>query len=325
MRTYLLFIYLSTLVFCFACNRAAKESSETPASQFWTAENSPEKVSRKIIDDLLSRKKYMMYEVRDVKAVHYAEVATAYGAAEISGYLGDTATIKKLVERYMGVIEDSIPNTANHVDANVYGVLPLELYKRTGNEIFYRQGMELANGQWNDTISGGLTSQTRLWIDDIWMVGSLQVQAYRVTNDPVYLNRAAREIDFYLEELQQPNGLFFHGQEAHFFWGRGNGWVASGLAELLTELPKDNPYYPAIVSGYKKMMDALLQYQSEDGMWRQLIDHKEAWEESSSTAMFGYSMSVGVKERVFYPKKSLNLPVKKRGLRSLNISTMKAS
>lgn len=44
------------------------------------------------------------------------------------------------------------------------------------------------------------------------------------------------------------------------------------------------------------MMDALLRYQAEDGMWRQLIDQPEAWKETSSTAMFGYAMAVGVRK-----------------------------
>jgi unsaturated rhamnogalacturonyl hydrolase len=42
-------------------------------------------------------------------------------------------------------------------------------------------------------------------------------------------------------------------------------------------------------------MSALLKYQAKDGMWRQLIDHDESWEESSSSAMFTFAMITGVK------------------------------
>ncbi|MFC1484225.1 glycoside hydrolase family 88 protein [Candidatus Neomarinimicrobiota bacterium] len=78
--------------------------------------------------------------------------------------------------------------------------------------------------------------------------------------------------------------------------GRGNGWVAAGLAELLSELPATNPYYSSILDGYRKMMQALLRYQADDGMWRQLIDHPESWKETSASAMFGYALSVGVRQ-----------------------------
>jgi rhamnogalacturonyl hydrolase YesR len=43
------------------------------------------------------------------------------------------------------------------------------------------------------------------------------------------------------------------------------------------------------------MMAALLKYQAPDGMWRQLIDHDEAWEESSSSGMFTFALITGVK------------------------------
>jgi rhamnogalacturonyl hydrolase YesR len=37
------------------------------------------------------------------------------------------------------------------------------------------------------------------------------------------------------------------------------------------------------MAGYKLMMAALLKYQGADGMWRQLIDHDEAWPEILSS------------------------------------------
>ena len=38
------------------------------------------------------------------------------------------------------------------------------------------------------------------------------------------------------------------------------------------------------MKGYTLMMAALLKFQGKDGMWHQLIDHHEAWPETSSTA-----------------------------------------
>ena len=54
-----------------------------------------------------------------------------------------------------------------------------------------------------------------------------------------------------------------------------------GMAEILRVLPDDNPHRERITEGYLKMMDALLKYQEKDGMWRQLIDDKESWKETS--------------------------------------------
>jgi rhamnogalacturonyl hydrolase YesR len=198
----------------------------------------------------------------------------------------------------MRVIDDEIEITADHVDVNVYGILALELYMQTRDSRFFDQGIHLADIQWEGPLPDGLSSQTRYWVDDMWMIGSLQVQAYRATGQTVYLDRAALEIDAYLGKLQRPNGLFHHGEGAPFFWGRGNGWAAAGLAELLSELPESDPHYSPILAGYTKMMDTLLLHQAQDGMWRQLIDKEEAWKETSCTAMFGYAMSVGVRRGI---------------------------
>lgn len=265
---------------------------------FWDETQSPETVGRKIIDDIFTRDEFMMYVTPTVTAVHYAEVCTGFGAARLAGLLNDATVLDKLSARYMHVIDKKIDNTANHVDVNVYGILPLELYLQTKNDIFFQQGMALADSQWADPLPDGLTRQTRYWVDDILMVGSLQIQAYRATGNPVYLERAALALDSYVQTLQQPNGLFFHGPNAPFYWGRGNGWAAAGMAELLSELPEDNSHYASIFTRYRKMMGILLQYQCEDGMWRQLVDNEKAWKETSGTAMFGYALAVGVREGI---------------------------
>ena len=134
-----------------------------------------------------------------------------------------------------------------------------------------------------------------MWIDDMFMITADQSQAYRATGDKKYLDHAAKEMVVYLDSLQRPNGLFYHAPDVPFFWGRGNGWVAAGMSELLRSLPADNPYRPRIMKGYKSMMASLLQYQASDGMWRQLIDDTASWPETSCTGMFTYAMITGVK------------------------------
>jgi rhamnogalacturonyl hydrolase YesR len=141
-----------------------------------------------------------------------------------------------------------------------------------------------------------LSPQTRFWIDDMYMITALQAQAFRATGDPTYIDRAAREMAAYLDKLQQPNGLFYHAPDVPFFWGRGNGWVAAGMAELLRSLPPHHPKRARIMAGYRKMMATLLQYQGENGLWRQLLDRPEAWPETSCTGMFTFAFVTGVRQ-----------------------------
>jgi unsaturated rhamnogalacturonyl hydrolase len=288
-------------LFCLGVFDASGQEKDSLISA--AKDRSPAAIGKLITNDLLSRKEIFMYPADMLTAVHYAEACTGFGAARLAGLLKDTTTPRKLADRYLTIIENGPENSANHVDANVYGILPLEIYKQTGDKRFLEQGLHLADVQWIDPLPDGTTKQTRYWIDDVYMIASLQTQAYCVTGNIVYLERAALEVNKYIERLQQPNGLFFHGENAHFYWGRGNGWVAAGLAELLSVLPKTNQYYKSILSGYRKMMNTLLQYQSKEGMWKQLIDHEEAWLETSSSAMFGYAMTVGVKKGLLSKKK----------------------
>ena len=99
-------------------------------------------------------------------------------------------------------------------------------------------------------VERGLSWETRYWIDDMFMITSCRCRL-RATGDTKYLDRAALEMTAYLDKLQQPNGLFYHSPDAPFFWGRGNGWVAAGMAELLRSLPANHPRRARIMAGYQ--------------------------------------------------------------------------
>ena len=129
----------------------------------------------------------------------------------------------------------------------------------------------------------------------MYMIPLLQVQAFRASGDAKYLDRAALTMAAYFDRMQESNGLFHHGTDARFFWGRGNGWMAAGSAELLRSLPEIHPQHAQILAGYRKLMAGLLATQSDTGMWRQLLDQPAAWPETSATAMFTFGMITGVK------------------------------
>lgn len=251
-------------------------------------------VATKVSKHLLSSPKYMMYETDFLHAVHYAEVCAAYGAIRYAVLASDSVLLTQLADRYEQLRDDSIAWQDHHVDGNVYGILPFQLYQQTQDSLHLKHGLFMADQQWKNPLPSGLTHQTRYWIDDVFMVAALQVEAYKATNSSKYLDRAAQFCAHYIDSLQQENGLFFHGADAPIHWGRGNGWMAVGIAAVLSDLPKIHPQYPSIANAYIKMMSSLLDYQKTNGLWNQVIDMDSAWPESSCTAMFAYSMIVGI-------------------------------
>lgn len=181
-----------------------------------------------------------------------------------------------------------------HVDSNVFGIVPFELYMQTKDESYLPLALDLANDEYKSDRADGLSDYTRFWVDDMWMVGALQIQAYRATGDEVYADRAVNQLLAYCEALQEDNGLFHHSPEAPHFWGRGNGWVAASMAFALLETPPDHPRRDELLEAYKLMMASLLELQGDNGMWHQLLDAPESYPETSCTGMFLYAMASGV-------------------------------
>jgi unsaturated rhamnogalacturonyl hydrolase len=268
-----------------------------------------------------------MHSQYNGKSIHYAEVCTWYGSLRFAEVTKNKELIEKLRVRFepFFTTERSYLPIMNHVDLNMFGCLPLELYKVTKDKKYFDMGMPYADTQWTlpdnasneekEWMAKGFTFQTRLWIDDMFMITIIQSQAYRTTGDRKYIDRAAREMVMYLDKLQRPNGLFYHAPDVPFYWGRGNGWMAAGMAELLSSLPDDNPDKPGILKGYRLMMKSLLEFQSESGMWNQLINESDCWPESSGTAMFTYAMIVGVKNG--WLDKDIYAPVARKAWLSL--------
>jgi len=283
--------------------------------KFLEGKYDPVLIGEKIVENLLQRD-YMIYINR---GLHYSEAGTAVGALRCARSTQRKDLIEKIIARYEPLLYDTsiLVCRRPHVDLSVIGIVPLEIYLVTGNEDFLKQGLTFADYQWDTLETHGLTHEARFWIDDMYMVGMLQIQTYRATGKNIYAERAAKFLSVYIDSLQQTNGLFFHGGVSHYFWGRGNGWVASAMAEVLSSLPKENEYYYIILKGYRKMMSALLQYQTENGMWRQIIDYPYSWTESSCTAMFAYAMAVGI-DKGLLPKKKYLKAVKKAWIALVN-------
>jgi unsaturated rhamnogalacturonyl hydrolase len=265
----------------------------------WPAGTSPAEVGRRVAENFLPRQ--FRYETNPQKAsigIIYPEVITWYGALTVAQLTGDTNLTARLIQKFEPLLSEPGSkriNQSSHVDFRVFGIVPLEIYLQTKDERCLKLGVGLAEAQWAKTTPDGITTEARYWIDDMYMIPAVQAQAFRATGEVKYLDRAALAMTVYFDRLQQTNGLFFHGTNAPFYWGRGNGWMAAGAAELLRSLPEKHPQRAHILAGYRKMMAALLATQDQDGLWHQLIDKPGSWPETSGSAMFAFAFVTGVK------------------------------
>lgn len=199
------------------------------------------------------------------------------------------------------------------MDYNVVGAVPLTIARLTGDEEARKVGLALAEFQWSEPTAEtkivadyatldecrarwreGYSGETRLWIDDMYMMGLLQTEAYRLTGDVRYVRRIAKEMCLYLDELQLPDGLFNHAADLPIAWGRGAGWMAAAMPIVLSCMKPGDEHYDRILAGYRLMMDRLLACQRKDGLWGQIADDPESWGETSGSAMFAYGIAAGV-------------------------------
>lgn len=242
------------------------------------------------------------------KWISYPETFNWAGALKYAAWKNDKELLKLLQDRFekLFTTEKQLLPIKNHVDLNMFGSLPLEFYQVTRDKRYLDLGLPYADTQWEvpadakpqekDWAKKGYSWQTRLWIDDMYMITIVQTQAYKVTGDLKYIDRAAKEMVLYLNELQRPNGLFYHAPDVPFYWGRGDGWMAAGMTELLRNMPVDHKDHSRILEGYHTMMKSLKSFQTPQGMWNQLIDDPDCWAETSGSAMFTYAFITGVKK-----------------------------
>ncbi len=304
MKTISLFIILLSAISC------VNNKTENYDLTVWPESKSPDKIGLRIAEDFL-KSPHTLFGDRDTTKkpdhITYPDVCTWLGGMWFAEITQNEDLFGRFEKRFVTLLEEEsyLLPVPNHVDNNVFGAIPLELYMKTKQQRYLDLGLKYADAQWTlpENASAeeklrsdnGYSWQTRLWIDDMFMITAVQAQAYRATGNEKYIERAAREMILYLDKIQLENGLYHHTLDAPFIWGRGNGWMAVGSAEILRALPENNPNRQRIMDGYLKMMASLLQYQADDGMWRQLINEPEAWKETSSTAMFTYALITGVK------------------------------
>jgi len=294
-RNKLMLLMHFNLLLCLYSGCMAQEKSAHNCEP-WPEDKMPEKIGRRLVENYLDRGYWYMGK----HGLAYPESCIAIGTLDYAVKTNDQELIQKIQHRYERFLTDEDPKIQprhQHVDISVSGAMLLRIYRYTGDKRFLEKGLaEYADKEWSKTQEDGLTHLVRWWIDDMYMLTILQVEAYRATKRPVYADRTANLVSKYIEKLQQPTGMFHHADNVPVYWCRGNGWTAAGIAEALSIIPEGHPKRQVIMQGYKKMMRTLLEYQNNHGLWRQIIDNEKAWSETSGSAMFAYAMSVGVRQ-----------------------------
>lgn len=165
----------------------------------------------------------------------------------------------------------------------------------------------ISNGQFrlpDGTLARQRPQDVSLWSDDFYMGISFLAQMGRLTGDHKYWDDAIKQVVQGSARLfDDSKGLYDHGwsentagYDPRIYWGRGNGWAALAMTELLAELPTDYPGRDQVLHYYRQLMRGLVEQQDASGLWHNVLDRHETYLETSASAMFVYALARGVNE-----------------------------
>lgn len=208
--------------------------------------------------------------------------------------LGNTAEVVRLAEPYL----DGRDNLARANSLTLAGHLVFaELAERTKDPRYTALVVKAANTGFTET---GAMKESMPYheemSDTVFMTIPLLAKAGKLTGDRKYFDMAARHFAFMQKLVQRPDGLYRHSPLTDAAWGRANAFPALGLALALSDFPADHPAYESMVGAFAQHLQALVPFQDEDGMWRNVIDHPGSYKEFSATAMIATAMLRGIRQ-----------------------------
>jgi rhamnogalacturonyl hydrolase YesR len=202
--------------------------------------------------------------------------------------------IETLVEPYVTGARPMFASDAGgqHLAGTVWAE---DLFMLTGDSR-YRQSMVAAADRYAPGASGlpPPPADANFRTEDMFFAAAVLGRAFRHTGEPRYLALLAPYMAA-AAARQRPQGLFWHCDDAPYFWGRGNGFAAIGFAEALTYLPADHPVRPMLIVSHRRHLMALASSSAPSGMLRQVLDVPDSYEELSATCMTGYAVARGLR------------------------------
>ena len=85
-------------------------------------------------------------------------------------------------------------------------------------------------------------------------------------------------------------------------WGRANGWAILAQVDLLDYLPENHPQRDTLLTLFQKHILGVARYQGGNGLWHQLLDKPDSYEETSCSAMFTYAVARAVNKGYLDPR-----------------------
>lgn len=187
----------------------------------------------------------------------------------------------------------------------------ITLYEVTGQEKYWDIVMEkvdylrtralrFGDSVLQHTVSSKNDFPEQCWADTLFMAAYFLLRVGVKLKDEDIINDALKQYYWHIKYLQEPaSGLWFHGysnvQKSHMsgiHWGRANAWGAYTMSRV-KKLLSDWYLYPACMDIECSLRDQLASVkllQTENGLWRTVLDDPQSYEEVSASCGIAAAM-----------------------------------
>jgi unsaturated rhamnogalacturonyl hydrolase len=189
-----------------------------------------------------------------------------------------------------------------------YAIFPA-LYRVTEDPWFREEAVRVAEWLINETprtrenafehtVTENVAFAEQVWADTIFMAVLFLARTASFVESKVYAEEALNQVLIHLRLLQDDEtNVLFHGWNCgsgdHMSaarWTRANGWIAAGIPMIVEEIAALVEIPAELKERYGRLMNGLLAYQQEDGLWSTVMDHPEFYREVSGSAGIGYGL-----------------------------------
>ena len=216
--------------------------------------------------------------------------------------------LKARVDEYL---ELGLPNWT--VNTCAMGHAMLTLHEATGDETYKKvaqskidylrhHALRFGDNVLQHTVSDKNDFPEQCWADTLFMAAYFMLRAGVAWKDAELVDDALNQYYWHIQYQQNPaTGLWYHGYShvsrtnlSGFYWGRANAWAAFTMSQVGRTLPECYlyPKYLEIAGSLTEHLAALKLLQTENGLWRTILDDEESYEEVSASAGIAAAMTI---------------------------------
>jgi unsaturated rhamnogalacturonyl hydrolase len=233
-----------------------------------------------------------------------------YGISEAYLVTGNEEYLTLLKDRVDELISLGLPKVWT-VNACAMGHAMIVLYQATGEEkywelvkskVAYIQNEALRFGEsvLQHTVSAKNDFPEQAWADTLFMAALVLLRVGIIEKDEEMINDALNQWYWHIKYLQDPEtGFYYHGYNninkdhmSGIYWGRANAWAAYTMSQVGPRLPECYlyPKFMDVAGSLNEQLAALKTVQTENGLWRTVLDDASSYEEVSASAGIAAAM-----------------------------------